>query len=111
MKSLRAHIISFLIPSIFSLVMHVAVFHGSSQTEFSSEHHQTDSNDHPDHEESEHKDSDVCVAGLVHIDLSVAQVHLKVHWQSTELSPLAPVQAKLQIAAPIFSGRAPPLYA
>jgi len=90
--------------------MHVAVFHGSIQTEFSSDHHQTDARDHHDHEESEHKDSDVCVAGLVHVDLTVTKIHVSAHWQSSEPVRLARVQAKLQIAAPIFSGRAPPLY-
>jgi len=92
--------------------MHVAVFHGSVPTEFFTSHHQSDLDDKGDHDHQEngHEDSDVCVASLVHAHVFEAQVLLSAYWHLSEhLNPVAD-QAGIQIAAPVFSGRAPPLY-
>lgn len=89
--------------------MHVAVFHGSVQSEFSTSLHDEQSAQDHDHQESSHQDSDVCVAGLVHVNLDSSIVKLNAVWQLKEHLNLAVEQAKLLIASPVFSGRAPPM--
>jgi hypothetical protein len=109
-NTLRTYIIGLLIPSLFSLVMHVAVFHGSVQSEFSTSQHDDQSTHDHDHEESSHQDSDVCVAGLVHVNLVSSTVKLNAVWHLSEHLSLAIKEAMLQIASPVFSGRAPPIH-
>lgn len=94
---MHRHIAVLLMTAVFSLTMHVGVYHIPV----------VDS-DHAQEQDHGHTDSDTCIAGLVHAQLSVEQATPTVAWLLVGIvSPL--IETNFQNGLELLhTGRAPP---
>jgi hypothetical protein len=94
---MHKHIAVLLMMAIFSLITHVGVYHIPY----------TDS-DHTQKEDHGHTDSDTCIAGLIHVQLSLEQSAPPISWLLIGfLSSLIEKTRQYGIEL-LHTGRAPP---
>jgi hypothetical protein len=97
MTLLRRHIATVLILAVFSLMMHVGVYHGHE-----SEESQAQEQDHG------HISSDTCIAGLAHAQLSLELVAPTATWVPVAVVPSSTSENYHQNSPSKKFGRAPP---
>jgi hypothetical protein len=99
MTTLSRHIAVLLMLAVFSLTMHVGVYHVPSAD-----------NDHAtEHEHGkEHADSDTCIAGLAHVQLTITQSAPPVIWHLLGVVAVEASSSYFKGVELPHVGRAPP---
>ncbi len=97
MTLLHRHIAVVLLLAVFSLTTHAAVYHGPDTMD-----------DHAQEQGHGHADSDTCIAGLTHAQLSFGQVVPTVTLVPIAMVPILMDDNTVQDVASVNPGRAPP---
>jgi len=97
MTALHKHIAVLLVLAVFSLMTHTSVYHGPDAVD-----------DHAKEQEHGHIDSDTCIAGLAHAQVSFEPQTPIVEWFQVAILPAVDMVGYRQEARSVNPGRAPP---
>jgi len=99
MTVLHKHIAVLLLLAVFSLMSHAGVYH-----------HGPDAvDDHAQEQEHGHADSDTCIAGLAHAQVSFEPQTPMVEWFRVAMLPAIDKVGYIREAQSVNPGRAPPM--
>lgn len=102
MTQLRRHISVLLMLAIFSLMMHVGVYH-APEVHDDHVHEHAEKSNHPG------SDSEICIAGLTHAQPSIENQAPIVHWVQIGIVSTQSESRGYTRSLADISGRAPPL--
>jgi len=97
MTVFHKHIAVLLLLAVFSLMTHAGVYHGPDTVD-----------DHAQEQEHGHVDSDTCIAGLAHAQVSVEPQAPIVEWFQVAILPAIDKGGYTQEVRSVNPGRAPP---